>query len=40
MDKCQYNSTVINIKDKIIDSQYNNYYDMSYMFYNCISLSS
>ena len=34
------NSTINDIRDKIIIYQHNYYYDMSYMFSNCISLSS
>ena len=34
------NSTINDIRDKIIICEHNYYYDMSYMFYNCRSLLS
>ena len=40
MEEKYNNSTINNIRDKIIIYQNNYYYDMSYMFNNCRSLSS
>ena len=40
MEERHDNSTINHIRDKIIIYQHNYYYDMSYMFYNCESLSS
>ena len=39
-DEYYNNSTITKIKNNIIDFQYNHYYDMSKIFYNCLSLSS
>ena len=39
-DEIYINPTITDIKNNIIDFQYNHYYDMSKILYNCLSLSS